>query len=60
MIVSACVRHTCLSGEKERLEVCISGWNSMCQPYIESTTILFDYYEEELGALFLILATSSD
>ena len=22
----------------------ISGWNSTCQPYIESTTVLSDYY----------------
>ena len=25
------------------LEVCISRWNSMCQPYIESTAVLSDY-----------------
>ena len=23
-----------------RPDVCISGWNSTCQPYIESTTLL--------------------
>ena len=22
------------------MEVCISGWNSTCQPYIDSTTVL--------------------
>ena len=45
--VSVCVWHTRLSREKLRLEVCISGWNSTRQPYIESTTVLSDYYDEE-------------
>ena len=27
-----------------RLEFCISGWNRMLQPYIESDTALSDYY----------------
>ena len=28
----------CLSREKYRLELCISGWSGMWQPYIESGT----------------------
>ena len=35
------------------MEVCISGWNSTCQPYIESTTLLSDYYDEELQEFFV-------
>ena len=28
-----------------KTEVCISGWNSTCQPYIDSATTLSDYEE---------------
>ena len=31
-----------LSWEKQRLEFCISGWNVMLQPYIESAVALSD------------------
>ena len=36
---------------KQLTEVCIGGWNSMCQPYIESATALSD--EESREFLFL-------
>ena len=42
MLVS--VRHTRLCREKLLLEVCISGWNSTCHPYIGCTAVLFDIY----------------
>ena len=42
VLVSVCVWYTCLSREKQRLELCISGWNRMLQPYIESATTLSD------------------
>ena len=40
VLVSVCVWHTCLSREKWRLEFCIGRRKFMCQPYIESTTVL--------------------
>ena len=36
LLVGICVAYTRLSREKYRLEFCISGWNRMLQPYIES------------------------
>ena len=42
MLVSVCIAYTHLSREKYRLEFCISGWNHMLQPYIESVTTLSD------------------
>ena len=31
------------TGESTPTEVCINGWNSTCQPCIESATALSDY-----------------
>ena len=42
-LVSVCVECICYSHKKRRVQLCISNWISVCQPYIENSTTCFTH-----------------